>query len=200
MFRWLNIQILAQWLSVPSRGGLPRVWIAKGSLFAGLAFARMPVTALILKIRKSNRVCCPGWSESSESQWQAADLPYSVQEWNAHPVHWASVLLPKCNLFVQGIGWPLTWYFGSRNASFCKTQQVKRTFFLTRNGWCAFLTHYGNQFHLVMLTHCSEKTWWAINAFDITPPRRLTRIAYSALSRQPQTVQNQQWHLLVFWY
>jgi hypothetical protein len=34
----------------------------------------------------------------------------------------------------------------------------------------------------------------AINTFDITPPWRLTRIAYSARSRQPhwQTVQNQQ--------
>jgi hypothetical protein len=55
-------EILAPWESVCPRPVLARVRIAKGSLFAGLAFARVT----ILNIRKSNGVCCPGWSSESQ--------------------------------------------------------------------------------------------------------------------------------------
>ncbi len=76
-------------------GVLPRVRIAKRSLFAGLAFARVT----ILNIRKSNGFSCPGWS--SESQRQAAGLPYSVQEWNARGGPSTSVLLLNSRRFTR---------------------------------------------------------------------------------------------------
>jgi hypothetical protein len=43
-------------------GGLPRVRIVKGSLFAGLAFVRV----MILNILKSNGISCPGRSSKSQ--------------------------------------------------------------------------------------------------------------------------------------
>ena len=82
-----NITLVAPWQSGWLRSALGLVRNSKRVLFAGLAFALV----MILNIQKSNGISCPGWS--SESQWQPADLPYSVQEWNARIAIYSSVLL-----------------------------------------------------------------------------------------------------------
>ncbi len=99
------------------------------STFAGLAFARVT----ILNIRKSNGVSCPGWS--SESQWQPADMPYSVQEWNArignYPSH-SSVLLQYfvASLAFTSRPWdgPLTWCSDPATHHFAKHNGSRESF------------------------------------------------------------------------
>jgi hypothetical protein len=88
----------------------------KKPLFAGLAFARVT----ILNIRKSHGVSCPG--RSSESQCQPADLPYSVQEWNARRGAYSSVLLQYFDASLshgvclsRDISDPATHHFAKRN-------------------------------------------------------------------------------------
>ncbi len=124
MFRTLNIQSLALWLSVPSQGGLPQVLITKGSLFPGawVAFARVT----ILNIQKSNGVSCPGWS--SESQWQPAVLPYSVEEWNARRGAYSSVLLQYFVSSSRPWDGPLTWYSDPATHRFAKHNWFRELF------------------------------------------------------------------------
>jgi hypothetical protein len=116
---------------------------------------------MIFNIRKSNGVSCPGWS--SESQWQPADLPYSVQMWNAGGVDSASVLLPNSRRFTRPLGGPLTWYVRSRNASLCKTQRVQKTF-RTRNASSASRDAFW-------------KWLWTCHDYKIKPVARLTGLA-----------------------